>query len=109
MIRSLEWFIKIIKPTNIIGGPGMYVDRRHHYSVTALVDSCVCFIEVEIFVNRKFKMLLSKNDMAELSGMSKDNAGRVLNSFKCEGLIEVSDNKIEILNMESLSVISRIG
>ena len=140
----------------------MYVDKRHHYTVTALIDSCACFIDVEIFkqiiqtnkefeegfikdlsintlstynrlinltqkqmpgrmadvliylseeifTNRKFKMFLSKNDMAELGGMSKDNVGRVLNSFKSEGLLDISDNIIEILNMDSLSVISRIG
>jgi len=31
--------IRIIKPTNFIGGPGIYFDKIHHYTVTALQDS----------------------------------------------------------------------
>jgi len=161
-INKRNIILRIIKPTKFIGGPGMYVDKRHHFTVTALVDSCACFIEVEvfkkiiqsnkefgegfnkelstntlstfnrlinltqkqmpgrladvliylsdeIFLSRKFKLLLSKNDLAELSGMSKDNVGRVLNSFKNEGVIKIEDNTIEILKMDSLRVISRIG
>jgi len=41
--------MRIVKPTNFIGGPGIYYDKMHHYSVAAIQDSTVCFIDTEIF------------------------------------------------------------
>ena len=41
--------LKILKPTELIGGPGFQVDDRHHFSVTAVKDSRACFIDVLAF------------------------------------------------------------
>lgn len=41
--------LRIVKPTSFIGGPGIYFDQRHHFTVTALIDSSVCFIDLQIF------------------------------------------------------------
>jgi CRP/FNR family transcriptional regulator len=48
--------LRIVKPTSFIGGPGIYFDQRHHYTITALVDSSVCFIDLQVF-----KELLKSN------------------------------------------------
>jgi CRP/FNR family transcriptional regulator len=37
--------LDIIKPWNIFGGTGIYVDNRYHYSVSALEVSTACFID----------------------------------------------------------------
>ena len=39
-----------------MGGPGIYVDNKHYFSVTALEDSEVCFIDIHVF-----KDLVRKN------------------------------------------------
>ncbi len=154
--------IAIVKQPTFIGGPGMFIDRKHHFTVTSITDSCVCFIEQdvfksllhnniqfadeylkhlsyvtlsaynrlinltqkqmagrladtliylsdEIFNNRKFELLLSNNDLAELSGMSKDNVVRTLRNFNLDGLINNSGNEIEILDINSLQRISQGG
>jgi len=41
--------LRIVKPTSFIGGPGIYYDQRHHFTITALVDSSVCFIDLQVF------------------------------------------------------------
>jgi CRP/FNR family transcriptional regulator, polysaccharide utilization system transcription regulator len=41
--------LRIVKPTNFIGGPGIYYDQMHHFSITALVDTSVCFIDLQVF------------------------------------------------------------
>ena len=41
--------LRIVKPVSFIGGPGIYFDQRHHYTITALIDSSVCFIELQVF------------------------------------------------------------
>jgi CRP/FNR family transcriptional regulator len=154
--------IRIVKPTNFIGGPGIYLDRLHHYSVSALTDTSVCFIDVdlfkqlidsnkafahelmkdfsqailsvynrltlmtqkqmpgrmahallyladEIFGAKKFNMCLSKLDLANLSGMAKDSAVKILREFQQTALIRLDENEMEILDIESLKRISRTG
>ena len=154
--------LRIVKPTNFIGGPGIYLDQRHHFSITALIDSTVCFIDVaifkeiidnnrafsaefmrdfsksvlsvynrlvfltqkqmhgrmadtliylfdEIFESRKFPMYLSRQDISELSGMSKDSAVKLLREFQQDGLIDFTDNEMVIKNPEAIYRISKTG
>ncbi|MCX6268621.1 MAG: Crp/Fnr family transcriptional regulator [Bacteroidetes bacterium] len=152
--------IRIVKPTNFIGGPGIYLDQRHHFSVTALMSTTVCFIDVavfkeiiesnkifsiqfmkdfsrntlavynrllcltqkqmpgrmadtliylfeEIFESKKFPMYLSRQDISELSGMSKDSAVKILREFQNDKIINLSDAEMELLDPEALQRISR--
>ena len=154
--------IRIVKPTNFIGGPGIYLDQRHHFSVTALMSTSVCFIDVnvfkeiidrnknfslqfmkdfsrntlsvynrllcltqkqmpgrmadtliylfdEIFESKKFPMYLSRQDISELSGMSKDSAVKILREFQNDKIINLSDLEMELLDPEALQRISRTG
>ncbi|MCX6306831.1 MAG: Crp/Fnr family transcriptional regulator [Bacteroidetes bacterium] len=161
-IEHRNAIIRIAKPTNFIGGPGIYLDQRHHFSVTALTDTTVCFIDVaifkeiidtnkifsnefmkdfsrsilsvynrllcmtqkqmpgrmadtliylseEIFESPKFTMYLSRQDISELSGMSKDSSVKILREFQNDKIIHLTDNEMEILDFEALHRISRTG
>ncbi len=153
--------LRIIKSRNFIGGPGMYYDQRHHYSVIALVDLSACFIDMkifkeiintnpafagefmkefsknmlqtydrlvsltqkntpgrmaeallylanDIFENDRFDPLITKTDLAELTGMAKDSAVKILREFREDNLIKL-DKAIEILNRPALQKISEFG
>jgi len=57
--------IAIIKPVELIGGPGFLVDNRHYITVTALEETVACFIRVEDFkevmqTNAEFSIELVK-------------------------------------------------
>ncbi len=161
-IEGRSAILRIVKPTSFIGGPGIYSDQRHHFSITALVDSSVCFIDLQVFkkilsgnqlfaeeflkdfsqdvlsvYNRliyltqkqmpgrmadallylhdaifrklKFPMILSRFELAELSAMSRESAVKVLRDFQKEGLLRISDHEMEILDLEALHKISRVG
>ncbi|MCF8379588.1 MAG: Crp/Fnr family transcriptional regulator [Bacteroidales bacterium] len=41
--------LKILKPTELVGGPGFQVDNRHHFSVSAIADSRACLIDFKAF------------------------------------------------------------
>jgi len=159
--RGKNLILRIIRSQNFIGGPGMYYDQRHHYSVLALVDTSACFIEMKIFKqiihsNPEFaaefmkevsKNMLStydrlislsqkqipgrmadallylsqeifesntiipsitKNELSELTSMSKDSVIRILREFNNEGIIKLYPG-IEIINHEKLVKISNVG
>lgn len=47
----------LIKPSEILAGPGMFTDNRYTFSVTALIDSTICLINVDAF-----KKIFRSND-----------------------------------------------
>ncbi|NQU82302.1 MAG: Crp/Fnr family transcriptional regulator [Bacteroidetes bacterium] len=152
----------IVQPTTLVGGPGIYIDGRHKYSLSTLKDSLVCFIEVNafkktistnsnfaelmirdislkdmrlmqrlvilsvkqshgriaeillhlsdtIFKSDKFDVLLSRQEIADMTGMSKEGAIRILKEFQQEKLIKCDGQILTILDKKGLLEISQIG
>ncbi|HSG67240.1 MAG TPA: cyclic nucleotide-binding domain-containing protein, partial [Bacteroidales bacterium] len=48
-IEKRDIILRIIRPTNFIGGPGLYVDNKHHFTVSAITETTVCFIDTATF------------------------------------------------------------
>jgi CRP/FNR family transcriptional regulator len=154
--------LRIVKPPNFIGGPGIYLDNLHHFSVSAITQTTVCFIDVnvfrelvehniqfahefmkdfsanvlsvyhrllnishkqmpgrmadtilylanEIFCSDRFAMLLTRLDLAELSGMSKDGAVKTLRDFQSDGMIEITDMEFIVKDYQALQRVSKLG
>lgn len=154
--------LKIVRPGNMIGGPGMYTDFRHHFSATAVEDTTACFIEAYLFneilkknitlanellrqgnerdimlfdklltltqkqmpgriantllyLNKAvyktnpFYLTISRQDIADLSSMTKESVIRVLKDLKDAGFISVNKDEVKILNEKALINISETG
>lgn len=152
--------LSILKPVEIIGGPGFLVDDRHYITVVALEETRACFVRIEdykdvILNNPKFSMELIKyrneriikyfdkinhlthkqanakiadtllylsneiynsdtfdtpltrQDMADMSAITKESTIRVLKEFVNKGIIKCDLHRFEILNKASLRKISR--
>jgi CRP/FNR family transcriptional regulator, polysaccharide utilization system transcription regulator len=67
------------------------------------------YLEEKIYESTTFHCSLSRQDLADMSGMSKESAIRILRDFKDMGLITVDGNDFEILNTEQLRHISQTG
>ncbi len=48
-IDKKNLMLKIIKPVEMVGGPGLFVDNLQHYSVVTLRKSMACYIDVIAF------------------------------------------------------------
>jgi len=73
-----------------------------------IADLLLC-LSVRIYKSRNFKTSLGRNDMAEITLMSKESLSRVLKNLKDEGVLNVRGNHFEVLNIEALRQISRVG
>ena len=71
-------------------------------------DILLCLAQ-RIFHNMEFELPLSRNDLAELTGMSTESVIRVMKDFKDDGLIETSGKSIKIVNYEMMTKISEVG
>lgn len=161
-INDRNLLLNLHGPHSILGGPGVFTDQRHHYTIAALEPSSVCFINIESFkkvillnaaftvkflehLNSKqlmlydklisltqkqmhgkiadaliylsekiyngleFELTVSRQDLADMTAMSKDSAIRILKEFEKDQIIIIDGRNISIPNMELLKEISAKG
>lgn len=161
-IDNRNLILELVKPWVLIGGPGIYIDNRYHYSVTALENCTACFIETanlkkvvrqnpdfaeimlshcsfngsknferlvsivqkqmhgriadvllylmkDVYASGSFELNISRQDIGDLSGLSKDSAIRILKELENEGVIQIDGRKISILKEDMLKMISFKG
>ena len=149
------------KPYHLNGGIGVFIDLRHHSSLSAVTDCEACFIEISTFrevlrlnpsfmeacikefaqsvqhTYHQFAVLtqknmegrmaesllylsdvifgndyiehISKQDLAEITAMTKESAIRVLKEFKDDGVIANGSGGLEILDKTALKQIAHYG
>ena len=73
------------------------------------IADALFYLSDKIYGANPFKMTISRQDLADLSGMSKESAIRILKEFKEEGILTVDGNLFELLNVKQLKQISETG
>lgn len=73
-----------------------------------VADLMIC-LSSRVFKQDKFVLPITRNDLAELTGLSIESVMRIMREFKEEGLIETRGKTIEILQPEALMSISKFG
>ena len=157
-----ERIMRIIKAPTYLGLSSNFGDKVNQYSVSALENCNVCFLELtafkkfiyengdfayniimdlsktelrnfinclnnsqkqtigriadailflyrEIYERPAFILPISRQDLGNLAGTTRENASRVLTQFHHEGIILIAGKKITILNEKLLQQISEKG
>jgi len=73
------------------------------------IADAMFYLSEKIYACNPFVMTISRQDLADLSGMSKESAIRILKEFKDEGILSVEGNTMHILNPQQLKQISQTG
>jgi CRP/FNR family transcriptional regulator len=73
------------------------------------IADVLIYLAEKIHNNQEFNITLSRQDISEFSGMSKDSAIRILKEFENEGIVRASGKSIRINKMELLKEISIKG
>lgn len=84
------------------------------YSLTrkqssGLVADLLMCLSNRVFKSSKFCLPLTRNDLADLVGLSVESIQRILKDFKDEGFIETQGKHIQIRDAETLDKISIYG
>jgi CRP-like cAMP-binding protein len=161
-IEKKNLILRLAKASELIGGPGMFVDARHYYSLGAVEETSVCLIDIacyreavfknktlafevmkresqhrielyeklvnltqkqmpgriaeallylsrEIYNGPKFSCTLSRQELADLTAMSKESSIRILKDFRDENYIRLEGNDFELLDVPALENISHFG
>lgn len=73
-----------------------------------VADIIMCLSE-NIFGSLSFKLNLSRNDLADLTGLSSESVTRILKEFKDSSIIKLENKDITILDYSRLKDISTYG
>ncbi len=66
-------------------------------------------LSAKVYQSNPFNSNLSRQDLADLSGMTKESAIRTLKVFRDEGIIKADGNYFEIIDLPRLESISKNG
>lgn len=73
------------------------------------VADTLLYLKNDIYKSSTFSVPLTRQDLSEMSNMTKESLVRILQQFKSSGLIKVSGNTFEIIDENGLQSISRNG
>ena len=87
---------------------GRFYCLTYKQSYGRLADIILCLTD-RIYKSRSFELLMSRKELAELSGIATENLSRILKKFKDEGLIDFEGKMFSIMNYDRLKQISENG
>ena len=73
------------------------------------VADTILYLKNQVFRSNPFLMPFSRQELAEMSAMTKESFVRILKEFKSSGLIRLDGKIMEVLDEESLAEISKNG
>ena len=86
---------------NLVGITQKYMPGR--------VSDLLLYLKNEIFLCNPFDTRLSRQELADMTGMTMESFIRILKEFKSSGIITVDGTNIHVLDEEALQFISRKG
>lgn len=85
-----------------------FIDQSNKKTFGRIADMLLYFSRV-VFSSTKFQIPLSRREVADMVGTSRESAGRVLAKFNTEGIIAISGRNVIINDVKKLEKISRLG
>jgi CRP-like cAMP-binding protein len=73
------------------------------------IADALIYLSEKIYLSREFDLTISRQDLADMTAMSKDSAIRILKELEKDGIIAIDGRKISIPGMEHLKEISAKG
>lgn len=110
MESNVQFTMQFVKYLNerIIKQYEKILNLSHKQTHGKIADTLLYFSNV-IYMNSSFETRLSRQDIADLSTITKESAIRVMKDLADEGIIKCHQNQIEILNKDMLMKISNKG
>jgi CRP-like cAMP-binding protein len=85
-----------------------FIDQSHKKIYGRIAEVLIYFSKV-IFSDTEFQLPLTRQEIAEMVGTSRESTGRVLARFSADGIISISGKSVIINDMSKLEKISRYG
>ncbi|MEA1878840.1 MAG: Crp/Fnr family transcriptional regulator [Bacteroidota bacterium] len=78
-------------------------------NMEARIAETILYLVNEIYYSRVFRLTISRMELAELSGLSKESTSRILSQFKEQEILKIKGKDFEILDKKYLEQLLRVG
>jgi CRP-like cAMP-binding protein len=85
-----------------------FINQSHKKIYGKIADILIYFSRI-VYLSTKFQIPLTRLELAEMVGTSRESTGRVIAKFSSEGIIKISGKNIIINDIKKLENISRLG
>jgi CRP-like cAMP-binding protein len=85
-----------------------FMSQSHKKTYGKVADALIYFSQI-IYENLEFEIPFSRQELADLIGISRESATRVLLKLKEDGIVTLDDRYVKIINLDILQQISRNG
>jgi CRP/FNR family transcriptional regulator, polysaccharide utilization system transcription regulator len=80
-----------------------------HKKMPGRLAEALLYFANDIFKSDEFEMILSRQELGEMSNMAKESVVRILKEFEEAGVINSTHSEIKILDRDRLNMISEKG
>lgn len=105
-----EFASRLVK---ILSQNGLYVFNKliaqTHKQLPGRIADVLLYFSETIYQTLRFELPLTRKELAELAGTTKESFIRTLTEFKNDKIIEVIDNEIEIKSIKIVKTLSELG
>ncbi|MFP4023216.1 MAG: Crp/Fnr family transcriptional regulator [Thiohalospira sp.] len=88
------------------------VDRlisQYHKQLPGKIADLILYFSEKIYHSDKFELPLTRNELAEFAGTTKESLIRTLTEFKNDKIIDLDGKFVKIKSMDIIKTLSRIG
>lgn len=110
LTKNSNFAIELIKHCNTqhIKMLGTLINLTHKYMPGRVADTLL-YLKTHVFCSNPFHFMFTKQELADMSGMTKESFIRSLKELEESGIIRQTRNTLEILKEDELSEISKNG
>lgn len=105
-----EFALNII---NLVSLNGLYIFNRlinqTHKQLPGRIADVLLYFSEDIYKSMKFPFPLTRRELAELAGTTKESFIRTLTEFRNDKIIEIEGSEIEIKSMKIVKTLSDLG
>jgi CRP/FNR family transcriptional regulator len=98
---------------NIISQEGLYIFNRllsqTHKQLPGRLADVLLYFSNEIYNSTRFTFPLTRKELAELAGTTKESFIRTLSEYKHDRIINLEGSRVEILSIDIVKTLSELG
>jgi len=118
---DLRYFLQLLEDNHDFAKKIMiYLTEENHFLISRLaaltykqlpgkLADILLYFSQEIFKNNSFNLPISRQELAEFSGTTKESLIRTLTEFKNDKLITVQGKNITIVSQQIIETLSKLG
>jgi CRP/FNR family transcriptional regulator len=102
-----------LKLSGIISQEGLFIFKRllnqTYKQLPGRIADVLLYFSHDVFNSLKFTLPLTRRELAELAGTTKESFIRTLTEFKNDKIIKLNGSEVEIISLDIINALSEFG